>query len=154
VDRVRSRDGGHGGGTTTSNEGVATLVTQTAGSIGYVEFIYAVRSHIGYGRVRNRHGESVAASLESIAAAASPAITADALPPSIIDSPAAGAYPITSFAWLAVPRRIADGDKRTALTDFLGGMLNAGQRQAAALGYLALPNAVAAQAAAAVTQIR
>ena len=138
----------------TGNEGVAKLVTEVPGAVGYVEFIYAVQSHIGYGRVKNRHGEAVAASLDSIATAANSAIATGGRPAPIIDSAAAGAYPIASFTWLAVPRRIADSDKRTALTDFLRWMLGPGQRQAAALGYLALPNAVAAQAAASLSEIR
>jgi len=138
----------------TGNEGVAKLVAEIAGSIGYVEFIYAVQSRIAYGRVRNRRGELVGASLDSIAAAANSAAAANGLPTSIVDSPAAGAYPIASFTWLAVARRVDDADKRAALVDFLKWMLGPGQRQAAALGYLALPNAVAAQAAAALTQIR
>ena len=53
------------------NDGVSKLVKEQAGSIGYVEFIYALQNHLSYGRVRNRNGEFVSASLESIAAAVS-----------------------------------------------------------------------------------
>ena len=44
------------------NEGVAGLVTQTPGSIGYVELIYALQNKISYGSVQNMAGEFVKAS--------------------------------------------------------------------------------------------
>ena len=43
------------------NEGVSGLVTQTPGSIGYVELVYALQNKIGYGAVQNRAGEFVKA---------------------------------------------------------------------------------------------
>ena len=54
----------------TGNDGVAKLVKELGGSIGYVEFIYALQHHLSFGKVRNRNGEFVAASLESIGVAA------------------------------------------------------------------------------------
>ncbi|MBV9493732.1 MAG: phosphate ABC transporter substrate-binding protein PstS, partial [Acidobacteria bacterium] len=47
------------------NEGVAGLVKQTPGSIGYVELIYAKGNKIDYGSVQNAAGEFVKASTES-----------------------------------------------------------------------------------------
>lgn len=122
----------------TGNDGVAKLVKELGGSIGYVEYIYALHNHLSFGKVRNRRGEFVAADLETIAAAAD-GITA---PASIVDSPASGAYPISSFTWFVVPAHMGDEAKRLALVDFLRWMLDRGQRQAAALGYLALPKEV------------
>jgi phosphate transport system substrate-binding protein len=128
------------------NDGVAKLVKELSGSIGYVEFIYALQNQISYGKVRNQNGEFVAASLESIAAAVrnSMQIRAD-FKASIVDAPGEGSYPIASLTWIVVPARIADASKRTALTTFLKWMLGAGQRQAAALGYLALPMEIVAE---------
>ncbi len=122
------------------NDGVAKLVKEIGGSIGYVEFIYALQNHLSFGRVRNQNGEFVTASLESIAAAATNAMEAGKdFKVSIVDAPGAGSYPIASFTWLVVPAHIPDGAKRTAIVDFLTWMLGPGQKQAAALGYLALP---------------
>ena len=45
------------------NEGVSGLVTQTPGSIGYVELIYALQNKIAYGVVQNAAGEFVKATL-------------------------------------------------------------------------------------------
>ena len=122
------------------NEGVSRLVKEQSGSIGYVEFIYALQNHLSYGKVKNRNGEFVLASLESIAAAANHSIKIkDDFKVSIVDAPGAGAYPISSFTWIVVPVHSADTDKRNALAGFLRWMLGPGQRQAAALGYLPLP---------------
>ena len=52
------------------NEGVAGLVTQTPGSIGYVELIYALQNKISYGSVQNMAGEFVTATGQSVTAAA------------------------------------------------------------------------------------
>src|SRR6266850_583336 len=52
------------------NEGVAGLVKQTPGAIGYVELIYALQNNIPYGAVKNKAGTYLKASLESVTAAA------------------------------------------------------------------------------------
>ena len=122
------------------NEKVAETVKELGGSIGYVEFIYALQNHLNSGKVRNEQGEFVGASLESLAIAAQKAMAiSDDLKVSIVNPPGSGAYPIASFTWLVVPAHIADQGKRAALTGFLKWMLGPGQAQAAALGYLALP---------------
>src|SRR5204862_853352 len=61
------------------NEGVAGLVKQTPGSIGYVELIYALQNKIPFGAVKNAAGEYVKASLDSVTAAA--AATEGKMPP-------------------------------------------------------------------------
>jgi phosphate ABC transporter phosphate-binding protein len=139
----------------TGNEGVAALVKELGGSIGYVEFIYALENHLSYGRVRNQNGESVEASLESIQSAVShsPSIRDD-FKASIVDAPGAGAYPIASFTWMVVPIRMANNEKRTAMTAFLRWMLGPGQLQAAALGYLALPKELVARELDAIARMR
>jgi phosphate transport system substrate-binding protein len=128
------------------NDGVAKLVKELGGSIGYVGFIYALQNHLSFGKVRNRKGEFVAASLESVAAAASGSMELSTdFKLSIVDAPGTGAYPIASFTWLVVPAHISDETKRTAIMHFLTWMLGPGQRQTAALGYLALPADVLAR---------
>lgn len=136
------------------NDGVAKLVKELGGSIGYVEFIYALQNHLSFGKVRNQKGEFVAANLESIAAAATNAMEPSRdFKVSIVDAPGAGSYPIASFTWLVLPAHIPDAGKRTAIADFLKWMLGPGQRQAAALGYLALPDALVRREVAAVDRI-
>src|SRR5579871_1634382 len=119
------------------NDGVAKVVKELGGSIGYVEFIYALENHLSYGKIRNQNGEFVEASLETIASAVghSTEIRGD-FHASMVDAPGENAYPIASFTWIVVPAHVADTAKRNAIALFLRWILGPGQRQAAALGYL------------------
>jgi len=133
------------------NDGVAKMVKEFGGAIGYVQFIYALQNHLSFGKVRNRNGEFVTASLESIAAAATNAMEPGSdFKVSIVDAPGVGSYPIASFTWFVVPARIADSARRGAMVDFLKWMLGPGQKQAAALGYLPLPNKLVGKETAAI----
>jgi phosphate transport system substrate-binding protein len=139
----------------TGNDGVAKLVKELGGSIGYVEFIYALRNQLSYGKVRNGSGEFVGAGLESIEIAARKAMEiSDDLKVSIVDAPGAGAYPIASFTWFVVPAHFADETKRNAIVGFLKWMLGPGQAQAAALGYVGLPRGLVAREGSALSRIR
>jgi phosphate transport system substrate-binding protein len=130
-------------------------VKEHAGAIGYVEFIYALQNHLSYGRVRNRAGKFVSASLESIAAAASHSTKiGQDFKVSIVDAPGEGVYPLSSFSWIVVPAHIADDSERKALAGFLHWMAGPAQRQSAALGYLPLPRDVAMKEEAAIARIR
>jgi phosphate transport system substrate-binding protein len=80
------------------NEGVAGLVSQTPGSLGYVELIYALQNKIAYGSVQNSSNNFVRASVDAVTAAAEAA--AAQMPAdfrvSITNPPGANAYPIAS----------------------------------------------------------
>ncbi len=136
------------------NEGVAAEVKERGGSIGYVEFIYALQNHLSYGKVRNMNGEFVEASLESIGTAVDQSMdVSDDLTVSLADAPGAGSYPIASFTWLVVPAHVTDDAKRSAMNAFLKWMMGPGQRQAAALGYLPLSKDVLAKEEGAISKI-
>jgi phosphate transport system substrate-binding protein len=126
------------------NEGVAGLVKQTPGSIGYVELIYALQNKIPYGAVKNSAGEYVRASLESVTAAA--ATTEGKMPPdfrvSITNAPGKNAYPIASFTWLVFYESPKDKAKAKAMVDFMRWALSDGQKYAPELGYAPLPASV------------
>ncbi len=53
------------------NEGVANIVNQTSGAIGYVEYAYAKSSNMRYARMINHDGATVSPNLASFSAAAS-----------------------------------------------------------------------------------
>jgi phosphate transport system substrate-binding protein len=129
-----------GGTGAEGNEGVAKLVHDTPGSIGYVEYIYAITNHMTYGSVRNSAGRFTSPDLESILAAArgSSSRIAEDFQTSITNAAGADAYPVAAFSWFVVPAQIADADKKWALKQFLQWMLGAGERQAAALGYVSI----------------
>jgi phosphate transport system substrate-binding protein len=126
------------------NEGVAGLVKQTPGSLGYVELIYALQTRISYGTVQNMAGKFVAASTESVTAAAAGA--AKQMPAdfrvSITNAPGEGAYPISSFTCLLLYENPPDKTQAKIMVDFLNWALTDGQKFASELGYAPLPQAV------------
>jgi phosphate transport system substrate-binding protein len=123
------------------NEGVSGLVTQTPGSIGYVELIYALQNKTSYGSVQNLAGEFVKASVESVTAAA--AVAAKQMPPdfrvSVTNAPGPGVYPISSFTWLLLYENPKDKNASKVMVDFVKWALADGQKFAASLGYAPLP---------------
>lgn len=129
------------------NAGVAGLVKQTPGSIGYVELIYAVQNKMSYADVKNAAGKFVKPSFESVTAAAAGMTKEipDDFRVSIANGPGAGAYPISSFTWMLIPSQFSDATKKKAIVDFLNWMLTDGQKDAQGLSYAPLPAAVIAK---------
>ena len=137
------------------NEGVAGMIRQLSGAIGYVELIYAVQNNIPYGSVRNSAGNFVKASLEGVtaAAASAPKMPAD-FRVSITNAPGKDAYPISSFTWLLIPAQSKDAAKGKILADFLNWMVTDGQKMTSALAYAPLPDNVAAKVKDAIKQVK
>src|SRR6267154_2033812 len=137
------------------NEGVAGMIRQLPGSIGYVELIYAAQNKIPYGPVKNSAGNSVKATLESVtaAAASSPKMPAD-FRVSITNAPGKDAYPISSFTWLLIPQQSKDPAKGKILADFLNWMVTDGQKMTGALSYAPLPDGVAEKVKEEIKQVK
>ncbi len=128
------------------NDGVAGLIKQQPGSIGYVELIYAVKNRIPYGKVQNKAGAYVKADLASVTAAAASMkqMPAD-FRVSITDPEGKAAYPISTFTWLLIPTQFSDATKEKALVGFLKWALTKGQDEVESEDYAKLPKAVVAQ---------
>ena len=137
------------------NEGVAGMIRQMQGSIGYVELIYAVNNHIAYGSVKNAGGQFVKASLESVTAAAA---SVKSMPAdfriSITNAPGKDAYPIASFTWLLIPTPSKDRTKGKIIADFLNWMVEDGQKMTADLSYAPLPEGVEAKVKETIKQVK
>lgn len=131
------------------NEGVAGLVKQTPGSIGYVELAYARQNKLPYAALRNADGKFVQPTIESVTEAAAGA--SKRLPRttdyriSIVNAPGKGAYPIASFTWLLVYQNMPDAGKAKQLVDFLHWAYRNGEKSAASLDYAPLPRSMIAQ---------
>jgi phosphate transport system substrate-binding protein len=138
------------------NEGVSGLVTQTPGSLGYVELIYALQQKINYGSVQNMNGKFVKASTASVTAAANSA--AAKMPAdfrvSITNAPGDDVYPISSFTWLLLYENAADKAQAKIMVDFMKWALADGQKFAPDLGYAPLPQAVIDQELKALTKVK
>lgn len=128
------------------NPGVAGLVKQTPGSIGYVELIYALQNKMSYGNVKNKKGTFIKPSLSATSAAANTKLPDD-MRVSLTDSDAPQAYPIASFTWILVYKEQAYGsrtqDKANDLVKLLWWMTHQGQKYTEPMEYASLsPNAV------------
>jgi len=138
------------------NEGVSGLVTQTPGSIGYVELIYALQSKINFGQVQNAAGDFVKASVDSVTKAAEEA--AAAMPAdfrvSITNAKGAGVYPISSFTWILMYEDPKDKVSGKTMVDFMKWALTDGQKYCADLGYAPLPSNVVMLEQAAIDKIK
>jgi phosphate transport system substrate-binding protein len=131
------------------NEGVAGQVKQTPGTIGYVELAYAKQNKLPVAEIKNAAGQFVAPSIEGATAAAAGAIEKLGANTdyrvSIVNAPGATAYPISSFTWLLVYQNQTDATKGKKLVDYIRWMLTDGEKEAAALDYAPLPQAMVTQ---------
>jgi phosphate transport system substrate-binding protein len=125
------------------NEGVAGLVRQLPGAIGYVELIYALQNNISYGEMKNAAGNWVKASIAGVteAAASVKQMPAD-YRVSITNAPGATAYPISSFTYLLIPIHATDPAKSKVIKDMLSWIVKSGESEASALSYAPLPKNV------------
>ena len=136
------------------SEGVAGMVRQTPGALGYVELIYALQNKIDTGLVKNAAGVYMKASIDSVTAAAA---NSKQMPSdyrvSVTNAPGKDAYPISSFTWLLVPTPAPDSAKGKIIKDFLVWMLDH-ESEVTTLNYAPLPPSVAGKVKATIGQLK
>jgi phosphate transport system substrate-binding protein len=124
------------------NEGVTQQVKQNQNSIGYVELGYAQTNNLPVAQLKNKSGAFITPSTDSTSAAATGVTIPADYRVSIVDSPAATAYPIVGFTWIVLYKDQKDATKGKALLDWLWWDIHDGQAVEASLGYAPLPSAV------------
>ncbi len=126
------------------NEGVAGLVKQSAGSIGYVELAYAVQNSLPYAMLQNKAGKFVEATFDAVSAAAAGAAKSmpEDLRVMITNADGKDAYPICGFTWLLIYKDMKDKEKAKAIVKFLDWAMADGQAYAKELYYAPLPKQV------------
>ena len=127
------------------NEGVAGLIKQSEGAIGYVELAYAVQNGLPYALLQNQEGAFVEATFDGVSAAASGAaknMPAD-LRVMITNAPGKDSYPICGFTWLLIYQNMKDKSKAEEISKFLKWAMTDGQSYAKDLYYAPLPESVA-----------
>jgi phosphate transport system substrate-binding protein len=136
------------------NQGVAGIVRQTPGAIGYVELIYALQNKIETGLVRNPAGVFQKATIDSVTAAAA---SVKQMPAdyrvSITNAPGRDAYPISSFTWLLIPNPAPDAAKGKIIKDFLTWMLDH-ESEATSLDYAPLPASVVSKVKVTISRLK
>lgn len=124
------------------NEGVSQYVKQIVGSIGYVEYAYAVKNKISWVNLKNAAGQVVAPSAEAFAAAAATADWGSAKDFNVIMTNASGAqaWPITATTWVVMYKKPKNAEHTKVAFEFFKWALENGQKDAASLDYVALPD--------------
>ncbi len=138
------------------NEGVAGLISQIPGTIGYVELAYAIKNKISYASIKNRDGNFVEPTLESTTACADGALRRMPKDFRMMITNAAGenAYPICGFTWLLINKSYADPAKGKAITDFLKWYLDSGETMASDLYYAPLPASLVEKVKAQIDEVK
>ena len=126
------------------NEGVANNVKQTKGSIGYVETAYAKQNNLTTTKLVNKDGKAVAATPETIAAAAAGADWAKAPGFYMILTDEAGekAWPIAGATFILLPKQPKNAAEAAVALNFFAWAYKNGDKLAEDLDYVALPDSV------------
>lgn len=129
------------------NEGVSAYVKQIKGSIGYVEFAYALQNKMAHTQLKNAAGKFVEPSAKAFGAAADTADWASAKDFNLImtNAPGEAAWPITATTWIIMYKTPKNAEQSKAAFDFFKWSLENGQEQAASLDYVALPKSLVAK---------
>jgi len=136
------------------NTGVAQIVGQQDGAIGYVDYSDAVASNLKFASIKNSAGTYIAPTL----AGAEAAVAATKINPDLtynpINASGADAYPITSPTWVIVYEKQTSKTKGTALKSFLSFLVNDAQSLAESAKYAKLPAALQSQANAQLSKLQ
>jgi phosphate transport system substrate-binding protein len=136
------------------NPGVAQIISQTDGAIGYVDLADSKASKLDTAQIKNTAGKYVGPTLEGAAAAVDGATVNTDLTYSPLNAPGAGAYPITSPTWILVYKNQSDATKGAAIKGFLNYILTDGQGLANDAGYAKLPSSLTDKAIAQLDQVK
>jgi phosphate transport system substrate-binding protein len=131
------------------NDGVASLMASIPGSIGYLEYTYALQKidKISFGVVQNSAGKFVSPNSETFQAAASSADWKNTKDFFLImtDAPGANAYPITATTFVLMYKQPKSPESTAITVDFMRWSLESGQPLAESLDYVPLPSALVQQ---------
>jgi phosphate transport system substrate-binding protein len=128
------------------NGGVATLVKQTDGAIGYVDFADAQGAGLKWAKIKNQAGTYIDPSPTSATAAAATATVNPDLTFSAIWTSAPDGYPISAQSYVLVYQKQSDAGKAAALKEWTGYLLGDGQKLLPDIGYGTVPSSILTQA--------
>jgi len=122
------------------NEGVAGVVRQQPGGLGYIELAYAVQNKIPYAFVQNRVGKFIEPNLESTTAASNAfgAEMPEDLGQLLVNAPGDDSYPIAGYTFLLIYQDMSDCTKARKLAEFVRWALTEGDKYATELLYAPL----------------
>ena len=126
------------------NEGVASMIMQARGSIGYIEYAYAKKNNLSHTLLKNRDGKFVEPDDETFKAAASNAewSTTNGMYNILTDQTGKNSWPITGASYIIMHRQQQDPLVGKAVLKFFSWAYNNGSAMAAELDYVPLPKEV------------
>ena len=136
------------------NNGVAQIITQTNGAIGYVDLSDAKASGLAFANIQNKDGEFVAPTLEGASAALAGAEIKDDLTYNPLNAAGAEAYPITAPTYLLVYVNQPNAEIGNALKGWINYLLTDGQALAADVDFAQLPASLQEKAVAQLDEIK
>lgn len=126
------------------NEGVAGNVSQAVGSIGYVEYAYAMQNHLNYTKLINKAGTTLSPSIDVFKAAAASADWVGAASQEynmvLVDQDGPQAWPITGATWVIMYKKPSDTAASAEALKFFKWAYSSGDAMASSLDYVALPD--------------
>jgi len=128
------------------NEGVANNVAQTKGSIGYVEYAYALQNKLTYTKMVNKDGKTVAPTSEAFQAAAAGADWKSKPGFGVIlaNQPGASTWPMTAATWILMYKQPKDTAASAEALKFFDWAYKNGDKMAEELDYIPMPDGVVA----------
>lgn len=123
------------------NEGVASYVKRVKGSIGYVEYAYALQNHLTHVKLKNRDGGLVEPSSKTFQAAAANADWrhAKGFYMVLTNQPGKDSWPITGASFILVYKKQAKPDRGRAVLKFFDWAYRNGGKMAESLDYIPIP---------------
>ena len=129
------------------DEGVANNVAQTKGSIGYVEYAYALQNKLTYTKMINKDGKTVAPTSEAFQAAAAGADWASKPGFGVIlaNQPGAASWPMTAGTWILMYKQPKDPAASAEALKFFDWAYKNGDKMAEELDYIPMPDKVVSE---------
>ena len=126
------------------NEGVANNVANTNGSIGYVEYAYALQNHLTYAKMKNKAGHVVSPTANAFQAAAANADWKSKPGYGVIlaNQPGAGSWPMTAATFILMYKKPVDAAASAKALKFFKWCYANGNKMAQALDYVPMPASV------------
>ncbi len=129
------------------NEGVANNVAQTKGSVGYVEYAYALQNKLVFTKMVNKDGKTVAPTSEAFQAAAANADWNSVPGYGVIlaNQPGAASWPMTAATFILIPKQPPDPVATAEVLKFFAWAYANGDKMAEELDYVPMPKKVVAE---------
>jgi phosphate transport system substrate-binding protein len=136
------------------NTGVAQIIKQSAGAVGYVDLSDAEASGLNFAAIKNKDGQYVEATLEGATAAVAGATAKEDLTYDPLDAPGAESYPITAPTYILVRTTYDDPTKAENVKGYLKWLLTDGAQYAESVNFAKLPDELKEKSLAQVEKIQ